>query len=443
MHVDPDKLFGRHLAILGNTGSGKSCSVSGLINWSLAAAKKARDGKNANARFIVLDPNGEYSQAFDASCTRVFHVEPDAESNKSGKPLRVPAWLWNGEEWAAFSGAAPGTQRPVLFDALIRLRSGLGPPDQFETRVKSRTARYVYTLEAAIGSNDHQKPGRREGVAETLRTIDRDFQDLAEAANKEGDKLIPAINKIAQLASQIENAARGRPNPPGYWHQIFPEADLDRLIQTMRGVLDELGVEGLGEDGDVDAPIEFRIEDLPGYVSALASDRYARDLAQFVDTLNLRIRSLFNRKRLSSIIDPTSGDPISLEEWLGDHIGNDEAQNGQITIVDLSLVPPEVIHVVVSVIARMVFEGVQRYRRHNRNSLPTVLVLDEAHTFIHGAMSTREARPAARACAQVFERIAREGRKFGLGLVPCFTTAIRSLGDSLIAMQHIFPASAC
>lgn len=33
--VDPDKLFGRHLAVLGNTGSGKSCSVAGLIRWSL------------------------------------------------------------------------------------------------------------------------------------------------------------------------------------------------------------------------------------------------------------------------------------------------------------------------------------------------------------------------------------------------------------------------
>jgi hypothetical protein len=40
--VDPDKIFGRHLAVLGNTGSGKSCSVAGLIRWSLDAAKKQR-----------------------------------------------------------------------------------------------------------------------------------------------------------------------------------------------------------------------------------------------------------------------------------------------------------------------------------------------------------------------------------------------------------------
>ncbi|MBW2570713.1 MAG: DUF87 domain-containing protein, partial [Deltaproteobacteria bacterium] len=38
--IDPDRLFGRHLAILGNTGSGKSCSVAGLIQWCLDEAGK-------------------------------------------------------------------------------------------------------------------------------------------------------------------------------------------------------------------------------------------------------------------------------------------------------------------------------------------------------------------------------------------------------------------
>ena len=39
--VDPDKLFGRHLAVLGNTGSGKSCTVAGLMRWSIQSAEKA------------------------------------------------------------------------------------------------------------------------------------------------------------------------------------------------------------------------------------------------------------------------------------------------------------------------------------------------------------------------------------------------------------------
>ncbi len=40
--IDPDRLFGRHLAILGNTGSGKSCSVAGVIRWSIEAVKQQK-----------------------------------------------------------------------------------------------------------------------------------------------------------------------------------------------------------------------------------------------------------------------------------------------------------------------------------------------------------------------------------------------------------------
>ncbi|HZY82253.1 MAG TPA: DUF87 domain-containing protein, partial [Cyclobacteriaceae bacterium] len=66
VRINPDKLFGRHVAILGNTGSGKSCSVAGVIRWSIEEASKSIDEKDSvNARFIILDPNGEYTKSFD------------------------------------------------------------------------------------------------------------------------------------------------------------------------------------------------------------------------------------------------------------------------------------------------------------------------------------------------------------------------------------------
>jgi hypothetical protein len=87
---------------MGNTGSGKSCSVAGLIRWSLDAAfsQREKDGRKGppNARFLVLDPNGGYRSTFsDIDDVRIFQVVPDEE----GEPLRVPAWIWNSREWAA------------------------------------------------------------------------------------------------------------------------------------------------------------------------------------------------------------------------------------------------------------------------------------------------------------------------------------------------------
>ena len=107
----------------------------------------------------------------------------------------------------------------------------------------------------------------------------------------------------------------------------------------------------------------------------------------------------------------------TLEQWLESYIGNDNAEGGCVSVIDLSLVPTEVVHVVTAVIARMVFEASQRYVKLNGVALPTVLVMEEAHTFIKRYKEDVENQDAAGICCQVFERIAREGRKFGLGLV--------------------------
>ena len=121
--VDPNKLFGRHLAVLGNTGSGKSCSVAGLIRWSLEQSQRPC-AKRPNARFIILDPNGEYSSAFeekDALEARVFRVEVDGDGIKQ---LKVPLWFWNSAEWASFAQASARTQGPLLRRALREIKSG-------------------------------------------------------------------------------------------------------------------------------------------------------------------------------------------------------------------------------------------------------------------------------------------------------------------------------
>lgn len=72
---------------------------------------------------------------------------------------------------------------------------------------------------------------------------------------------------------------------------------------------------------------------------------------------------------------------------------------------------------IVAVIARIVFEALQRYQKMNASVLPTVLVLDEAHTFIKEYQFSKDSNNVSIACCQEFEKIAREGRKFGLGLL--------------------------
>ena len=126
VRIDPNRLFGRHLAVLGNTGSGKSCSVAGLIRWSLEQAKECASSQ-PNARFIVLDPNGEYSRAFSHEDTtvkaRIFKVDPKRK-HSNASPLQVPLWFWNSSEWSSFTQASTKTQRPLLRRALREIKAG-------------------------------------------------------------------------------------------------------------------------------------------------------------------------------------------------------------------------------------------------------------------------------------------------------------------------------
>jgi len=138
-------------------------------------------------------------------------------------------------------------------------------------------------------------------------------------------------------------------------------------------------------------------------------------VAEHVETLRLRISTIFSNHRMRAIAG--GEDSPELHEWLTSYIGDGKVSSELVTVMDLSLVPTEVIHVVTAVIARIVFEASQRYMKLNGVALPTVLVMEEAHTFIQGYKKDAENQDAAGICCQVFERIAREGRKFGLGLV--------------------------
>jgi DNA helicase HerA-like ATPase len=138
------------------------------------------------------------------------------------------------------------------------------------------------------------------------------------------------------------------------------------------------------------------------------------NVSEHVETLLVRIRTLLTDSRMMPIMEDVD---ITLDGWLRDYIGTDDEEDGCVSVIDLSLVPTEVVHVVTAVIARMVFEALQRYVKVNGVALPTVLVMEEAHTFIKRYREDVENQDAATICCQVFERIAREGRKFGLGLV--------------------------
>jgi hypothetical protein len=413
--VDPDKLFGRHLAVLGNTGSGKSCTVAGLIRWSMEAAEKAiKDaGKTGvpNARFIILDPNGEYARAFAdrGDELRLFRVPPVADGER---PLDVPAWLWSGHEWTAVAHAQPGAQRPLLMQGLRELKAGQAEGVPREAMIRRYLGSYSIRISAMLNTGTQAFAGAPRPRFECARLLETIASDCSQFG---GEALDTASGALAAISTTITGIVDNRRS--GNFFNDFAISDLETVrsaLDTLAQTLPDIGHAALISE---DAPQFFDVNILAEHLDRVATEQ-GGNLAGFISTLGLRIRGMLADQRLGAVIgrDP----PTSFETWLKDYVGDDGASNGQIAVVDLSLVPSEIVHIVVSVLARLIFESLQRYRRgHPKGqTLPTVLVLEEAHTFVRrGKDDDGPASSPTQLCREVFERIAREGRKFGLGLV--------------------------
>lgn len=413
--VDPDKIFGRHVAVLGNTGSGKSCSVAGLIRWSLDAAQTAlKSGtKGPNARFIILDPNGEYAKAFAdrGANVRLFRVPP-IDDRKGERPLRLPAWLWNGHEWTAVSFARPGAQRPLLLQALRELKNGELDGTPRVTIVR----RYVYSYRVMIdamlaegASRYAGSAGNRRQCGDLLDNISADCGGMADSIDGEHRRI---LQEISAAVLKTANSRRS-----GEWFNAFSVRDIESVRTELQRFVDLVEDTFATAQITEDAPIPFNVHMLADHLEKIAATEGGA-LAGFISTLGMRIRGMMADPRLGQVVG--SEPALTLDTWLNDIVGSNSSANGQVAIIDLSLVPSEIVHVVVAVLGRLTFEALQRYRRTHPDgkSLPTTLVLEEAHNFVRrGANDDGPAENPAQLCRETFEKIAREGRKFGLGLM--------------------------
>ncbi|KGL53842.1 ATPase [Porphyromonas canoris] len=401
--IDPDRLFGRHLAVLGNTGSGKSCSVAGLIRWSIESAREKlvdKEGK-VNSRFIVLDPNGEYSKAFaDKSNANIYTVNVEGGAEKQ---LEVPMWFWNTDEWCGFTKASPKTHRTTIVHALKSVRSG----NIIEGQTKERElANYVRTVIDTIEVN--KASGNPWGKFPFPKNFHQSVEKWASGIICEpgySEELKGTIQAFQDQIAELINARSGQ-----YPHYDYSREDIDNIIDRLKEVYIKAG--GREEEflpTDEDSPIPFTGDNLVRSIEANAEILKTTD---YIVTLMPRIKTLLTDVRVKKVIDNNT---LELSDWLDDYIGANGEES--LTIIDLSLLPSDVTSIITAVIARMIFETQQRYLKLNKQCLPTVLVMEEAHYFVKRYNDDAENTGPTIQCCKIFEKIAREGRKFGLGLV--------------------------
>jgi len=311
-YINVDRFFGQHIAVVGTTGCGKSCTVVSMLQQAIK--------KYPNTHIIVLDLHGEYAAAF-----------PDDVLLIDAEKVELPYWVLNFEEFqdltVDLNEMTAKNQITVLHDALVRAREGT-----------------VGEEKCRVGS---------------AVTVDS-----------------PVWFDIEDLLSQIR----------GWNIQMVPNAAGELEPGPLYGVFDRFLIR-----------LDSKVSD-PRYKFMFAPARYT-------DNESL---------------------PRLLKEYLSIDTGK------RMAIVDLSGVPSEAVGVVAAVVSRMVFEFNLWNPDHER--FPVLMVLEEAHNYVPNRSDGRFT--AARTSV---ERITKEGRKYGIGMV-VVSQRPKELSETVVSQCNNFVA---
>jgi DNA helicase HerA-like ATPase len=372
-----DEFFGGHVAVLGNTGSGKSCTVASVLQ---SLFEKGDEHHARGATFVVFDVNGEYDAAFS----------PLAREGKIGvgrvvldgteQGFRLPHWFLELSEWELLLQASERTQVPILRMALGLTSLFAETSAQELNGVKNHILAKCITQIMRDDSSSPSKHDRIVGILRRFNTVEINV-----------DAVLPLITiNFGQMAD-----ARG----------------LDEFLVGDQGfVIDDLRLPDYKN-----VPFEFgSLGDAIDLAILYEEAHGNRQIRDYCSQMVTRFNSLQERSEYAFLRHdrPAIEQGQNELEFLAKIVGLKRAAGGhtkekQIVILDMNAVQDEVVELVSAVVARMLF----RLLRHAdpRNRFPIHLLLEEAHRYV-ALTPSRYAVDAAK----VFERISKEGRKYGM-----------------------------
>lgn len=425
VHLDANLLLGHHCAVVGSTGSGKSCTVTAVIDGLL-------DHDIPNGHIVIFDINGEYAQSFAPGTPRGTKTRPFVLGPKTGPDsgLFLPHWFMNNEEHMSLLKASEGVQAPVLQRSIADARVA-GASTNIEMLRLQNLLSSMGIIESAF-SNTKSGSDTASAQLEGMKTL----------VDRQAVKASVCAAQWTQIKKVLDTGIPQASVADVAWTPLTaPQRDvLARMfVAIRREVSAAFGALGMGSAQaapDFDAPVFYSLQELCDFfLPNRIQMEQARDskIAGYVATLQMRLSRLLADGRYDFItrienhadplggylkaligVDPTGGDANS--DWPAASQYQAQAKthgNGpSVTIFDLSLVANDVLESVTALLGRILFDFA--VRGQPRAEHPVLLVLEEAHRFIP---SRQDPGGGASRSAAVFERIAKEGRKFGLSLL--------------------------
>lgn len=426
--ICPDQFFVKHAAILGNTGSGKSCTFASIIRNLFRFDYNGE--KLENAHFIIFDTNGEYKDAFLPEKLTSFDDKIQEELKLinayyygGDEKVQIPYWFMNWEDIKNLFNPSEGTQAPILNRAI-----GLAKNEQESEKI-SILPTYLYSdVEGILScSTDELKKRTWDAGGSWRWKENNEVSNIGYAVKSYDINLGDAILTLCN-SENFNNALKQDPL----------RRDVNDLFEALKRKSE---VQQITSEQNIDMPTWFSYKELCTKFISAAIDQEGQSnnrIAEFVSTLRLRMNSFLNDKRMAiplMLKDTNSNNKEILTHFISFVLGdfnrfykqeenksflknyNDEAfchdnnRTSQITIVDVSQLPFEVLETVTALLGRLIIEFVSHFLPEQRGKFPIVIVLEEAQNYIS---ENKES-----VAKTVFERIAREGRKYGISLVVC------------------------
>lgn len=401
-----NRLFNIHTAVLGNSGSGKSNTIARILQ----EVYQKQNNSAIGAKTILFDSNGEYPIAFvnaglSSEVNTVFYKPFMGEQQVKDDtgieytPFYLPYYLLSLEEWLAFLMASDRAQKP-FWDKVLQMTYKFYSIFNSEQKDdKKNVTKYINYFKWKI-----------LGVIDLiLSQIDSDTAKITAARGIAG-RCLNIINELSKNDELIEFIQEISSRCGLYYGNN--NSQLEEYVSEERAKINE-DLAWQVEETKLSHGDYYDYKFLHTAVEMVLLEEEARGNArirEFTSTMLTRLDFFLNNSECLFMRESEykyANTKMYLKEMF--HISSDDNKDQLITI-DSSEVGTDVLELMTSVISRMLFDYRKEMIGSARRHQPVHLFLDEAHRYIR-----KDAQYILR--ENIFEKIAREGRKYSLFLI--------------------------
>ncbi|MDD6323937.1 MAG: ATP-binding protein [Bacilli bacterium] len=379
---DINSFFASHFAVFGSTGSGKSWGVAKLLQSIFDKQRTVA----YRASIFIFDAYGEYHSAFKDISKKVPEVsfKTYTTNTKLGDTeiLKIPLWLLTTDDIALLLGAESPTQLPIIEKAL-KLVSVFAQDEKEVIKQKNDIIARVILDILSSGHNAAQIRDQIFSVLSTYKTkdlnLDTQIYQPGYVRSLKQCLIIDASGKIREI-ELITN---------------FMQSFLDNSISltlpdgSFKYTLDDLKL-----------ALDFALLS----EGALNSDKVYDEC----NVLKVRLHSLLNGEYAKYF---ACDKYVTIDEYIKDLLMAPNGRKAQIINFNINYVDDRFAKIITKIYSKLLFDYAKNLEK--RASLPFHIILEEAHRYVQNDNDVKLLG------YNIFERIAKEGRKYGvlLGLI--------------------------